>query len=104
MKDIHAKGQYFTKNKTLQQYVRELILNEPKCILEPSIGRGDLVQCVSTKRDVKFDMYELDQSIKMLDGIDKHRVNYGDFLAAEINKKYKTIIGNPPYFTKFRCA
>ena len=37
---IHSKGQYFTKHETLQKCVIEFILNKPKIILEPSIGRG----------------------------------------------------------------
>ena len=42
-------------------------------------------------------MYELDESIELLEGIDREKVKYGDFMKANITKKYKTIIGNPPY-------
>jgi adenine-specific DNA-methyltransferase len=91
-------GQYFTTNKGLKDVVYNLIRNNPKIILEPSIGQGDLVQCVlSKKSDIKFDMYEIDESIKILDGIDRNKINYGDFLKFDICKKYDTIIGNPPY-------
>ena len=41
-------------------------------------------------------MYEIDTNIKMLDNIPKN-VIYGDFMEANIPKKYKTIIGNPPF-------
>ena len=96
--DIHAKGQYFTTNSTLQEKIFEFILNDPSTILEPSFGQGDLVKYVSDKNNsVVFDMYEIDESIKLLDGIGDNNLEYCDFLSKNINKKYKTIIGNPPY-------
>ena len=42
-------GQYFTTNKQLRNKVSDLILNKPEIILEPSVGQGDLVQCVLEK-------------------------------------------------------
>lgn len=100
MNDIHSKGQYFTTNKSLQSKVLEFIKNKPKLILEPSIGQGDLVKYITNKCNVTFDMYELDQSIELLEGVNREKVHYGDFIKAVINKKYKTIIGNPPYIKK----
>lgn len=87
-------GQYFTTNKLLKEKVYEFILNEPKEILEPSMGQGDLVKQVLSKKNVKFDLYEIDNSITMLD---KFNVKFCDFLKEKIDKKYITIIGNPPY-------
>ena len=46
---------------------------------------------------IKFDMYEIDTEIKLLNKIKKNKVIYGDFIKQNIKKKYKTIIGNPPY-------
>ena len=43
------------------------------------------------------EMGELFHKITILDGIDNHNYEYCDFLKKEIIKKYKTIIGNPPY-------
>jgi len=42
-------------------------------------------------------MYEIDNKIKLLDKIEKKHVIYADFIKHDITKKYKTIIGNPPY-------
>ena len=42
------------------------------------------------------DMYEIDEKIKMYDDIPSN-VIYGDFMQQNIKKKYKTIIGNPPF-------
>jgi len=89
-------GQYFTTSKILQEKVFEFILNSPDNILEPSVGRGDLVNFIKSKMStIKFDMYEIDNTIKLLNGIDK--VVFCDFLKETITKKFKTIIGNPPY-------
>ena len=94
----HDLGQYFTKNTELKEKVLEFIINNPSIILEPSIGRGDLITHINEKYpSITFDMYEIDRKIKLLDKIDKKRVIYGDFMKQEIIKRYKTIIGNPPY-------
>ena len=98
LKKKHSFGQYFTKNIELKNKVYEFILNKPNIILEPSIGQGDLVEFVITKNPtITFDMYEIDKDIKLLSEIDRDKVIYGDFLEKIIDKKYNTIIGNPPY-------
>lgn len=98
---IHSKGQYFTKNIILKEKVLEFIKNKPKLILEPSIGRGDLVDYVmknmDKNMDVKFNMFEIDNKIQLLSGINKDNVEYNDFLKSKIDIRYTTIIGNPPY-------
>lgn len=83
-------GQYFTTNEILQNKVYEFIKNNPTKILEPSIGRGDLIK----NNKYKFDMYEIDDTITFLNHINKKNIIFGDFLKQTINKKYKTIIGN----------
>lgn len=95
---IHSKGQYFTKNKYLQDEVYKLILNKPNLILEPSVGRGDLVEYILSKNNnISFDYYEIDNKIIPLPCIDNKKIIYKDFLKENITKKYTTIIGNPPY-------
>lgn len=94
----HSLGQYFTTNNELKEIVYKFILNKPTYILEPSIGQGDLVTFVTNKLpNVIFDMYEIDSKIKLLNNIKKKQVIYADFMKQNITKKYKTIIGNPPY-------
>ena len=87
MNQIHSKGQYFTTDNNLKYCILDFIKNEPKTILEPSIGRGDLVKYITDNCNATFDMYELDDSIKLLEGIDKEKVFYGDFMKVNINKK-----------------
>jgi adenine-specific DNA-methyltransferase len=95
-------GQYFTTNNVLKEKVYSFILNKPNNILEPSIGQGDLISFITEKlSNINFDMYEIDKEIILLDSLEKNqnksKVIYGDFMIQEITKKYKTIIGNPPY-------
>jgi adenine-specific DNA-methyltransferase len=94
----HDLGQYFTTNIELKKNLYEFILNNPSNILEPSIGQGDLIDFISKKNpNITFDMYEIDEEITLKENIDKNNVIYGDFMEQEINKTYKTIVGNPPY-------
>lgn len=96
-------GQYFTKNETLKSTLYSFILNNPSVILEPSFGRGDLVQeILKYKPDIFFDLYEIDDTIEFLPCIEQIAKNiyFQDFLTSEIDNKYKTIIGNPPYVKK----
>ena len=91
-------GQYFTKNLQLKNKVYDFILNNPTTILEPSVGRGDLVDYVLSKNNqIQFDMFEIDNTIKLLNSVDSAKVIYKDFINTKINKTYDTIIGNPPY-------
>ena len=97
----HAKnilGQYFTTHNELKEKVFEFILNKPSNILEPSIGQGDLIEFITNQTPgVVFDMYEIDDTIELLDCIQKCDVIYGDFMDQSITKTYQTIVGNPPY-------
>jgi adenine-specific DNA-methyltransferase len=98
MKTKHNLGQYFTTHIELKEKVLEFVLNSPSYILEPCIGQGDLITFINDKLpNITFDMYEIDENIKLLDKTQKDKVIYGDFMKQIITKTYKTIIGNPPY-------
>ena len=94
-------GQYFTTNIELQETIYRFILNNPNRILEPCIGHGNLVQYINQKyneeKKIIFDMFEIDDKLDLLQGIDKDKVIYTNFLEYNIENKYNTIIGNPPY-------
>jgi adenine-specific DNA-methyltransferase len=91
-------GQYFTVAETLQEKVYEFILNTPQRILEPSVGRGDLVDYIRQKNpNILFDMFEIDKTLDTLPSIQKEDIMYEDFLKYSIPSQYKTIIGNPPF-------
>ena len=91
-------GQYFTQNEGLQKKVFEFILNDPTNILEPSVGQGHLVSYILRQNpQIQFDMYEIDNTIPVLENIPRENIVYTDFLKAFITGTYKTIVGNPPY-------
>ena len=90
-------GQYFTKNEYLQNTVYSFIKNKSETILEPSVGRGDLVKFIQSKIKIEFDCYEIDKTIEKLPELKNQEIIYCDFLKNENIKKYDTIIGNPPY-------
>lgn len=93
-------GQYFTTHELLKNKVVEFIHNEPKHVLEPSVGRGDLVNAVLEKYpNVEFDMFEIDDSISFIIP-NSEKVVIADFLQTEISTSYSTIIGNPPFVKK----
>ena len=94
-------GQFFTTNDVLKETVMSFIKNNPDTILEPCIGRGDLVEYVlsitNTLKQPNFIMYEIDDSIEPLSCINSGDIEYCDFLSKEVGKTFDTIIGNPPF-------
>ena len=104
---MKRKGQFFTTHKDLQNKINIFIKNNPKLILEPSVGEGHLVEFVleekikENKKNNKinipvFDSYEIDTQLDFK--INKNSIVLKDFLKEKITeKKYQTIIGNPPY-------
>jgi adenine-specific DNA-methyltransferase len=96
-----AFGQFFTTSEYLKSVVFYLIKTRPDVILEPSVGRGDLVEYVQSRlpQTTVFEMCEIDPLVKLLPQINCENVVYCDFLSKDAfcDKKYKCIIGNPPY-------
>ena len=60
-------GQYFTTNVDLQKKIYEFIYNNPKIILEPSAGKGHLINYIySQNKNIDFDLYEIDNNFKII--------------------------------------
>lgn len=97
----HAKkslGQYFTTDESLQHAVKRFILNDPIQILEPSIGRGDLVASILREKPTQqFIMIEIDETINVLPTVNRDVIRYENYLTSNIKKTFKTIVGNPPF-------
>jgi len=71
-------------------------------LLEPSVGRGDLVTYIQERiPTATFDMYEIDPTIDFLATIDREKIHFGDFLSIPFSsdQKYKTIVANPPFLS-----
>lgn len=92
----HTLGQYFTVSEFLQEKVCECVQNKTSKILEPSFGAGHLLKKFMNRSLV---CYEIDSTVKPIVSFDekKHEIHYCDFLNSEIDQKFETIIGNPPY-------
>lgn len=100
--DSNKLGQYFTVNENLQNTLFEFIRNQPKCILEPSLGQGHLLLPIFKKNgNVKIEAFEIDEKLQLLPELEKYsskiKCQFKDFLETPIKKKYLTIIGNPPF-------
>lgn len=101
-KDPESKkkmGQYFTISNTLQQYVFDKVKHKGSLLLEPSFGAGHLLQKF-LDHDSRYPMfcYELDNTIKpVVPFTEEQTIVYGDFTKQVFRRKFRTIIGNPPY-------
>lgn len=96
---IKSLGQYFTISNTLQQFVFDKVNHKDHLLLEPSFGAGHLLKKFKEyDNDYPMDLYEIDTEVKPVVEFNENQVvTYGDFTSQKITKKYKTIIGNPPY-------
>lgn len=97
-------GQYFTISDELQQFVFDAVKNKLECLLEPSFGAAHLLRKFK-EHDPNYPMicYEIDSSIKPIIDINENQVlTYADFTKQQISRKFKTIIGNPPYVKQSR--
>lgn len=91
-------GQYFTTHPLLQNKLINFIKNTPLTIvLEPCVGRGDLVNAVlSAYPDAFFHAVEIDDSLPAISPL--HII--ADFLTlndSRLSPSYSTILGNPPF-------
>lgn len=99
---MHNLGQYFTTCDILLEKMQEFIKNIPQVILEPSLGRGNMIDFLQKDikyKNVQFDCFEIDPELELLETInqDNLTLHYTDFIEYDISKTYDTIIGNPPY-------
>ncbi len=86
-------GQFFTNNPILKNYVLNLCKNKDdpkKTFLEPSAGAGDLLDLFSNK----ITAIELDKTIN---NKSKKEIINQDFLHYDLENKFDTVFGNPPY-------
>jgi len=97
-----ALGQFFTVNQNLQNAVFHLVRNTGCTILEPSFGAGHLIRPFLLENpNQPMLLCELDETIVPIVSLtDRQRVIHGDFMALDLQEKFRTIIGNPPYVKK----
>lgn len=92
-------GQYFTTSEKLQNFVFEKVKHKNSRLLEPSFGAGHLLKKFKEyDENYRMTCYEIDTNIKPIFSPNRLQTFvYIDFLSQKIQKKFKTIIGNPPF-------
>jgi hypothetical protein len=95
------KKKYYTTDERLLSDFISLAQLEPKLILEPCFGRGDIVQKILTSLEhvEKIVCVEIDSSIETLDSIidDRVEILYMNFFDYEPDAEFCAIILNPPF-------
>lgn len=95
-------GQYFTTSPELQEYVFSKVKHKLETLLEPSFGAGHLLtRFKEYDTNYPIECYEIDKTITPVIEFNKfQKATYADFTEQHITKKYKTVVGNPPYVKK----
>lgn len=103
MNDIKNLGQVFTPNAIVKQMIA--LRKNRGTVLEPSAGDGAFLSALQqTKTRNKVTAIEIDSRMAQLSG-----ARCMDFFDLPADKKFDTIIGNPPYvrhadISKLTCA
>lgn len=103
MTDQKTRGQFFTVNPKIQEYLTSLLYSTPTHdmwrILEPSAGAGHILrQVIRQFPEAIVEGWEIDPVVIPQD----LPITQGDFFTnanttIKAKKKYHSIIGNPPY-------
>ncbi|GAA0082855.1 DUF4942 domain-containing protein [Clostridium sp. CTA-6] len=105
------KDFYPTPKKLINKMLENIDLREMKTILEPSAGKGDIVEIIKEKKraqrrndyysskDIKYDIdcIEIDENLQMILKGKGFRVIHNDFLTYNGFKKYDLIVANFPF-------
>ncbi len=103
------KDFYPTPQNLIDKMLYDLDFTMIKTILEPSAGKGDIVEALKKKaetynkywgnKEFQFDIdcIEADQNLQHILKGKNFRVVYNDFLAYDTMKEYQLIIMNPPF-------
>lgn len=96
---------YPTPKWMVDRMIEEIDTQKIKDILEPSAGKGDIIDGIIEKYEkqryysekVNIDAIEIDNNLRMLLKGKNYRVIFDDFLSFNTYKKYDLIIMNPPF-------
>lgn len=98
---------YPTPKNLIDKMLCDLDFSVIKSILEPSAGKGDIVEALKKKEEIwsygrikyRFDIdcIEADQNLQHILKGKNFRVVYNDFLTYDTMKEYDLIILNPPF-------
>lgn len=93
-------GQYFTTNQELLECVYRFMTHTEGSILEPSFGRGHIIQYLQNKGVARHIVaVEIDPTLETVcDDCNNIDIYHENFLTFETTDVFNTIVGNPPYF------
>lgn len=105
VKILFNKEFYPTPKWMVDRMIEEIDTQKIKDILEPSAGKGDIIDGIIEKYEkqryysekVNIDAIEIDNNLRMLLKGKNYRVIFDDFLSFNTYKKYDLIIMNPPF-------
>ena len=97
-------GFYPTPKAIIDKMLCDLDFSMIESILEPSAGKGDIVEALEEKEESRYHNYHFDIDCIEIDRNLQHilkgkgfRVVYNDFLTYDTMKEYDAIIMNPPF-------
>lgn len=97
-------GFYPTPKAIIDKMLCDLDFSMIESILEPSAGKGDIVEALEEKEESRYHNYHFDIDCIEIDRNLQHilkgkgfRVVYNDFLTYDTMKEYDVIIMNPPF-------
>ena len=97
---------YPTPKWLIQKMLDSIDIEKVKYILEPSAGKGDIIDAIKekyentyryNKPDLDIDAIEVDENLRLLLKGKEYKVVFNDFLNFNTYKKYDLIIMNPPF-------
>lgn len=104
---IDNKDFYPTPQNLIDKMLSDIDFSMIKSILEPSAGKGDIVEALKKKEEIRsygynkyqfdIDCIEMDQNLQHILKGKKIRVVHNDFLTYSTMKEYDLIIMNPPF-------
>lgn len=98
---MFSKSFYPTPRELANKMISTLDLNIVGSILEPSAGKGDLIDVVNENmkryHDIDIDCIEINSELACILKNKNYRVIYDDFLAFSTMKQYDLILMNPPF-------
>lgn len=97
---------YPTPKGLAEKMLRTVDWNRVNCVLEPSAGKGDLVDEIKaaygqkareSSSDLNIDCIEIDSNLQHILRGKGYRVIHDDFLSFNSYKQYSLIVMNPPF-------
>lgn len=91
---------YPTPSKLAGLMLSGVDFRKVSAILEPSAGKGDLIDCFKELRNVRnidVDCIEIDTNLRYILEGKEYRVVFDDFLRFNSGKRYDLILMNPPF-------